>query len=85
MLTENKYKPAVFWSWNNVVEADEAARQVADFADKGIGGVFVHARNVRIPYMGEQWFVDLRRKRLAQRLRRGRRQRTRQRLLPETP
>lgn len=57
MLTENKYKPAVFWSWNNVVEANEAARQVADFADKGIGGVFVHARNVRIPYMGEQWFA----------------------------
>ena len=46
----NFNKPTVFWSWNNVITPAEAVKQVQAYAEAGVGGVFVHARNVRIPY-----------------------------------
>ena len=52
----NFNKPTVFWSWNNVITPAEAVKQVHAYAEVGVGGVFVHARNVRIPYLGTEWF-----------------------------
>ena len=46
----NFNKPTVFWSWNNVITPAEAVKQVQAYAEAGVGGVLVHARNVRIPY-----------------------------------
>ena len=53
----NEFNPTIFWSWNNLIEADEAKRQIFLFAEQGIKGVFIHARDgLRTPYMGEEWF-----------------------------
>lgn len=51
------YKNTAFWSWNADIEKDEAIWQIADFKEKGYGGVFIHARGgLEIEYMGEKWF-----------------------------
>ncbi|MBE5739656.1 MAG: hypothetical protein E7349_02235 [Clostridiales bacterium] len=52
----NFNKPTIFWSWNNVITPAEAVKQVHAYAEAGVGGVFVHARNVRISYLGTEWF-----------------------------
>ncbi len=53
----NMYKNTAFWSWNADIEKDEAIWQIADFKEKGYGGVFIHARGgLGIEYMGEKWF-----------------------------
>ncbi len=54
---KNTYKNTAFWSWNADIEREEALWQLADFKDKGCGGVFIHARGgLEIEYMGEKWF-----------------------------
>ena len=53
----NTYKNTAFWSWNADIKKDEALLQIADFKEKGYGGVFIHARGgLEIPYMGKEWF-----------------------------
>jgi len=53
----NVYKNTAFWSWNADIEKGEALWQIADFKNKGYGGVFIHARGgLEIEYMGEKWF-----------------------------
>lgn len=53
----NIYKNTAFWSWNADVKKGEALLQLADFKDKGYGGVFIHARGgLEIEYMGKEWF-----------------------------
>lgn len=55
--TDNKYKNTAFWSWNGVIEEDEALFQLSQLKDKGYGGAFIHARaGLGIPYMGQRWF-----------------------------
>lgn len=55
--TDNKYKNTAFWSWNGVIEEEEALFQLAQLKDKGYGGAFIHARaGLGIPYMGRRWF-----------------------------
>ena len=53
----NTYKNTAFWSWNADIKKEEALLQIADFKDKGYGGVFIHARGgLEIAYMGKEWF-----------------------------
>ena len=55
MKTEN-FAPRVFWGWNGKITEQEAINQLKDFKDKGISGVFVHARaGLLTEYMGEEW------------------------------
>ncbi|HMF34373.1 MAG TPA: hypothetical protein VKK79_23320, partial [Candidatus Lokiarchaeia archaeon] len=52
----NEYRMAPFWFWNHVMKREELDAQLADFADHGIGGGFMHARHGRLtPYMSEAW------------------------------
>lgn len=56
MLLDN-LSPRVFWAWNSTIKYEEAIAQLKDFKNKGISGVFVHARaGLDIEYMGESWF-----------------------------
>ncbi len=49
-------KPTVFWGWNGDIQEEEMIRQLTDFRDKGIGGVFVHSRaGLKIGYMSDKW------------------------------
>jgi len=55
---ERKYRSRPFWSWNDVLTADEIVRQVREMADKKMGGFFMHSREgLETPYMSEQWFA----------------------------
>ncbi len=50
------YRPAPFWSWNEVMEQPDVRRQVAELARGGMGGAFIHARGGLItPYMGADY------------------------------
>ena len=52
-----EYRSAPLWVWNDLMKADEIARQLEDFKARGIGGVFIHPRPGLItPYLGEEWF-----------------------------
>lgn len=56
MIITDNFAPRVFWGWNNVITDEEVERQLCDLKEKGIAGVFVHARAGLItPYMGEEW------------------------------
>ncbi|MBP3389336.1 MAG: hypothetical protein J6K98_05610 [Clostridia bacterium] len=45
-----------FWSVNADMQEDEVRAQIRDFADKGIGGFFIHSRAGRtIDYLGPEW------------------------------
>jgi hypothetical protein len=51
-----EYRPTLFWSWNNLLSTSELRRQVQDFAEKGFGGYFMHARiGLATPYLSEEW------------------------------
>ena len=53
---DKKYAPIVFWGWNAKLDKKEIERQLAEFSEKGIGGVFVHARvGLDIEYLGDEW------------------------------
>ncbi len=50
------YREAPFWSWNDVLEVDEAVRQIDLMKEGGWGGFFMHARSGLVtPYMEEKW------------------------------
>lgn len=55
---ENKnYKPTVFWAWNGDMSDSGIRKEVAELAEAGIGGLFVHARaGLTIDYLGDEWF-----------------------------
>jgi len=51
-----KFRGVPFWSWNDELETGELARQIAEMADVGLGGHFMHARPGLItPYFGPEW------------------------------
>ncbi|MFC1474495.1 glycosyl hydrolase [bacterium] len=53
---EAKYGSAPFWSWNEVLEPEELIHQIDEFAEQGMGGFFMHAREGLISeYMGSEW------------------------------
>jgi hypothetical protein len=52
-----EYAPLALWFWNGRLHEAELGRQIKEFADKGIGGVFMHAReSLQTPYFGERWW-----------------------------
>ena len=51
-----RYRSAPLWVWNDDMSEAEIDTQLADFKEKGIGGVFVHPRPGLItPYMSDRW------------------------------
>ena len=56
-----RYGSAPFWSWNEVLEPDELIHQIDEFAEQGMGGFFMHAREGLITeYMGPEWMKAVR-------------------------
>lgn len=52
------FRPAPFWSTNDRLTPEEAARQMRDFIAHGFGGAFFHSRMGLITeYLGEEWFA----------------------------
>lgn len=46
-----------FWFWNGKMEPGEMKRQVAQYADKGLAGLFIHARfGLQVPFLSKKWF-----------------------------
>ena len=39
-----KYRPAPFWSWNDVMDPFEIEKAIREMKKKGFGGFFIHAR-----------------------------------------
>ena len=57
-----EYRSAPLWVWNDELEWPRLEEQLRQFADLGMGGVFVHPRAGLITeYFGDEWF-DLWRK-----------------------
>ena len=54
---DREYAPLALWFWNGRLHEAELGRQIREFADKGIGGVFLHAReSLQTPYFEERWW-----------------------------
>ncbi len=54
---DREYAPLALWFWNGRLHEAELGRQIKEYADKGIGGVFMHAReSLQTPYLGERWW-----------------------------
>ena len=54
---DGEYAPLALWFWNGRLHEAELGRQIKEFADKGFGGVFMHAReSLQTPYFGERWW-----------------------------
>ncbi len=52
-----------FWFWNGTMDHDEMERQLQELKDKGIPGIFIHARfgiREHLDYLGEGWFDRVR-------------------------
>jgi len=50
------YRPSPFWSWNDDLSEEELRWQIREFADKGFGGYFMHARvGLATPYLSNEW------------------------------
>lgn len=48
-----------FWFWNGEMSYDEMEYQLREYYDKGIPGLYIHARfgiNDHVPYLGDDWF-----------------------------
>ena len=39
-----EYRSVPFWVWNDSITREQIERQLMDFQQKGIGGVFIHPR-----------------------------------------
>lgn len=53
------FRSLPFWGWNGRMEPGELRRQVADMADKGMGGAFIHSREgLETPYLSGEWMDD---------------------------
>jgi len=50
------YRPSPFWSWNDELDEEDLRWQVREFAEKGFGGYFMHARvGLTTPYLSDEW------------------------------
>jgi hypothetical protein len=50
-----------FWFWNGEMDDGQIQFQIDEMADKGLGGVFICARQgLKIPYLSEAWFHKVR-------------------------
>jgi len=56
-----EYRIHPFWFWNGEMSEEEIRRQYDEMADKGVGGVFICARQgLTIPYLSQGWFDKVR-------------------------
>ena len=54
---DREFAPLALWFWNGRLHEAELGRQIKEFANKGISGVFLHAReSLQTPYCGERWW-----------------------------
>ena len=52
----SEFRTTPLWVWNDLMTKDEIRRELADFKEQGIGGVFVHPRPGLItPYLSDEW------------------------------
>lgn len=52
-----KYRGKPFWFWNGDMNEAEIDHQLKEMADKGLGGVFICARQgLKVPYLSNKWF-----------------------------
>jgi hypothetical protein len=52
-----EFRPAPFWVWNDEVTKEKIDRDLAEYKDKGFGGIFIHPRYGLITeYLSEEWF-----------------------------
>ncbi len=50
------FRSAPLWVWNDRMTEEEIRTELADFKDRGIGGVFIHPRPGLItPYLSDEW------------------------------
>ncbi len=50
------FRPQPFWFLNHVLDHDLLRVQIAEMADKGVGGVVLHPRHgLRVPFMSKAW------------------------------
>ena len=53
-----KYRIKPFWFWNGEMTREEISRQLEEMAEKGLGGVFICARQgMTVPYLSKDWFA----------------------------
>lgn len=51
----SRIKP--FWFWNGTMIREEISHQIKEMADKGLGGMFICARQgMDVPYLSGEWF-----------------------------
>lgn len=51
------YRIKPFWFWNGEMTKDEIRYQIKEMADKGLGGMFICARQgMTVPYLSREWF-----------------------------
>ena len=52
-----KYRIKPFWFWNGEITKEEVTSQIKEMAQKGLGGVFICARQgMTLPYLSAEWF-----------------------------
>lgn len=52
-----EYRIKPFWFWNGEMTKEEIRRQIKEMADKGLGGMFICARQgMDVPYLSKEWF-----------------------------
>lgn len=51
------YRIKPFWFWNGEMTKEEIRYQIKEMAEKGLGGMFICARQgMTVPYLSEEWF-----------------------------
>ncbi|MCR8635354.1 glycosyl hydrolase [Paenibacillus radicis (ex Xue et al. 2023)] len=56
-----EYRLHPFWFWNGEMTEEEISRQYDEMQDKGVGGVFICARQgITVPYLSQGWFEIVR-------------------------
>lgn len=52
----NEFKPVAFWFLNHYIEEEESRRQIREMAEKGFGGIMLHARDGLLGgYLDSHW------------------------------
>jgi len=57
--TSREFGIMPFWFWNGKMDYEEMEYQLKEYYDKGIPGIFIHARfgiKNYIPYLSDDWF-----------------------------
>ncbi len=53
------FRPQPFWFLNHVLDHDLLRGQIAEMADKGVGGMVLHPRHgMRAAFMSNAWLYD---------------------------